>query len=69
MQQLLTHANPTHTEPKMSAPKLEHHCGSWIVVSRATGKPVLETFSKTVADAINTQRYEVLTALQYLSKI
>ena len=50
----------------MSAPELERHCGSWIVVSRATGKPVLETFERRTADAINTDKYEVLTALQWL---
>ena len=53
----------------MTTPNLEHHCGSWIVVDRATGKPVLETYSKKVADAINTELYQVLTALQYLIRI
>lgn len=41
-------------------------CGSWIVVSKATGLPVLETFSETVADAINLDKYVVMTALQWL---
>lgn len=41
---------------------------SWIVVDRETGKPVLETFSKTTADAINRLRYEVLPALQWLQR-
>ena len=49
-------------------PELEHHCGSWIVVSRVTGKPVLETFSKAVAEAVNQEGYEVLTALQWLCR-
>lgn len=48
------------------APTLEHHCGSWIIISKATGQPVLETFSEAIADAINTERYTVLTALQWL---
>lgn len=50
----------------MSIPTLEHHCGSWIVVSRANGAAVLETFSQSVAEKVNQDRYEVLTALQYL---
>jgi hypothetical protein len=51
------------------APPLEHHCGSWIIVSKATGLPVLETFSEVVADAINTEKYVVLTALQWLVRL
>ena len=53
----------------MTIPELEHHCGSWIVVDRSTGKAVLETFERKTAKAINQKRYEVLTALQYLSRI
>lgn len=49
-------------------PGLEHHCGSWIIVSRETGKPVLETFNKGTAAAINQDMYEVLTALQWLCR-
>jgi hypothetical protein len=41
---------------------------SWIIVSRETGKPVLETYSAKVARAINTDRYEVLTALDWLRR-
>lgn len=40
----------------------------WIIVSRETGKPVLETFSGRVAGAVDTARYEVLTALQWLQR-
>lgn len=47
-------------------PELEPHCGSWIVVSRETGKPVLETFVRKTAEAINQDRYQVVTALQWL---
>ncbi len=49
-------------------PELPHGCGSWIVVSRETGKPVLETFERRTADAINTEKYEVLTALAWLQR-
>lgn len=49
-------------------PELEPHCGSWVVVSRVTGKPVLETFSRRTAEAINQVAYEVLTAAQWLGR-
>jgi len=49
-------------------PALEHHCGSWIAVDRSTGKPVLETFERGTAERINQDRYEVLTAAQWLAQ-
>ncbi len=42
--------------------------GSWIVVSRETGNPVLETFHKRTADAVNLAKYEVLTAHEWLAR-
>jgi len=54
----------------MSAiPDLEPNCGSWIVVRRATGEAVLETYSRQVAEAINQDRYEVVTALSWLQSL
>lgn len=41
-------------------------CNSWIVVDRATGRPVLETYNRATASAINQARYEVLTAYAWL---
>ena len=41
---------------------------SWIIVSRATGQPVLETFSSRTAAAVDRARYEVLPALQWLQR-
>jgi hypothetical protein len=49
-------------------PELEPHCGSWVVVDRETGESVLETFSKRLAESINQNRYEVVTALQWLHR-
>lgn len=49
-------------------PNLERHCGSWIVVCRATGTPVFETFSRATAERVNQSRYEVLTAAQWLTR-
>ena len=40
--------------------------GSWIIVSKATGRAVLETFSQAVADAVNREKYEVWSAYEYL---
>lgn len=42
---------------------------SWVVVSLATGKPVLETFSRKVASNINTGKYWVVPILEYLGSI
>lgn len=53
----------------MSAiPDLEAHCGSWVAVCRASGVPVVETFSRAVAESIDQSRYEVLTAAQWLAR-
>lgn len=49
-----------------TVPPLEPHCGSWVIVQRSTGRPVLETFKRQTAEAINQDAYEVLTAEQWL---
>lgn len=51
-----------------TTPELEERCGSWVIVDRAGGKPVLETFSKSVASAVNQDKYEVLTAAQWFGR-
>ena len=50
-------------------PELEHHCGSWIISRKSDGKSVLETFSREIAEKINTEKYTIETALQYLCRI
>lgn len=47
-------------------PPLEPHCGSWIIVRRATGEPVLETFERTTAERVNQTAYAVFTAARWL---
>jgi len=42
---------------------------SWIIVNRETGKPVFETWQHSVAQKINTIKYEALTAYDYLCKL
>jgi hypothetical protein len=54
------------TDNLFQIPCLESDCGSWIVVSRDTGEPIMETFSQRVAEAIDQNKYEVLTARQWL---
>lgn len=47
-------------------PALEHHCRTWVVVDRATGKPALETSNRKLVERVNQDRYDVLTAVQWL---
>ena len=49
-----------------SIPPLEPHCHSWVIVARDNGQPVLETYERKTAEAVNQDRYEVITALQWL---
>ena len=43
--------------------------GSWVIVNRLTGEAILETFSEEVTKAINTKKYQVLTAYDYLCRL
>jgi len=54
-------------EPQ-KAPPLRRHEGSWVVVKKGTLEPVLETFEQKTADAINREKYDVLTAGDYLGR-
>ena len=42
---------------------------SWIIVSKETGKPVCETFSKKVAETASRVAYDVYTAKEWLEKL
>ena len=55
--------------PTALVPELEPHCGSWIVVSRDSGAPVFETFTRSMAERVNQTKYEVLTAAQWLGRL
>ena len=52
-----------------NVPELEHNCNSWIVTRKSDGVAILETFERTVAEAINQEKYEVWTALSYLQNL
>jgi len=43
--------------------------GSWVICDRQTGSAVFETFRRCVAEAINTDRYEVVPIGEYLARI
>ena len=47
---------------------LDDGSGSWIIVSRETGGAVFETFNETVANAVNLDKYRVLTAYEWLAE-
>ena len=40
--------------------------GSWIIVDKATGKPVIELFSPANVAQVNTEKYQVYTAEEWL---
>jgi hypothetical protein len=50
-------------------PILPAGCNSWVIVDRATGEAVLETWSRDVAALVNVDRYEVRTALDHLQRL
>jgi len=52
----------------MTIPSLPHGCGSWIVVRKGSLDAVYETWSRSVAEKVNADRYQVLTALDYLQR-
>lgn len=54
----------------MPAPKLEPHCGSWVIVQKTTRDVVREIWSQPLADRIadTEPNFEVLTAAQWLSE-
>ena len=44
-------------------------CGSWIVVSIATGEAVVELFSAQATQHVNRDKYRVACAYQYLTEL
>jgi len=52
----------------MTVPSLPQGCGSWIVVRKGTLDAVYETWSRSVAEKVNADRFQVLTALDYLQR-
>jgi hypothetical protein len=52
----------------MKAPPLPPYCNSWVIVSRETGRPVMETTSRRIVERINGDRYEVMSAVDFLHR-
>jgi hypothetical protein len=42
---------------------------SWVIVSKATGKAICETYSQRFAAAINRDKYDVVPAGEWLGKL
>jgi len=42
---------------------------SWVIVNRATGAAVFETFNENTAKAINEKLYHAVPALEYLQQL
>ncbi len=42
---------------------------SWIIVNKATGAAVFETFNENTARAVNTRLYEAVPVLLYLQRL
>jgi hypothetical protein len=55
----------------MTIPPLPRHCGSWIIVNRATGVAICETYDRRLILewAEDDQTIEVLTSLEYLQRV
>lgn len=42
---------------------------SWIIREKASKKVIAETFSPALAEAVNTEKYEVIPILEYLQSL
>lgn len=40
--------------------------GSWVIVDKATGKPVIELYNARNVARVNTDKYQVYTAEEWL---
>lgn len=41
---------------------------SWVIVEKGTLNAIFETFNKSLADKVNTEKYTVLTSYEYLTQ-
>lgn len=39
---------------------------SWIIINKATGNAVLETFNRSYAEAVNIEKYRAVPVQEYL---
>ena len=43
--------------------------GSWVIIEKATGEAVFETFNESITKTINIERYRVIPILEYLQSL
>lgn len=53
----------------MNTIPLEHGCNSWVITRLGTGEVICETFNKSLAEAVNQDKYRIETSGQYLRRI
>lgn len=39
---------------------------SWVIINKATGNAVMETFNRRYAEAVNNEKYQAVPVLEYL---
>jgi hypothetical protein len=42
---------------------------SWVIVDKSTNKAIFETFSKSITDKINVEKYQAVPILEYLQNL
>ena len=42
---------------------------SWVIINKATGFAIFETFNENTAKAVNTRLYEAVPILEYLQSL
>ncbi|MNE14257.1 hypothetical protein D3C81_1720140 [compost metagenome] len=50
-------------------PDLPHHCNSWIVIEKATGKAVCETWNREYLKCFDSDKVEIKTAADHLASL
>ncbi len=50
-------------------PDLPHHCNSWVVIERATGKAICETSNRDYLKCFDPDKAEIKTAADHLSSL
>ena len=56
---------PLENSPTQS---LSRH-NSWVIISKETKQPILETWDWKVVEAVNTNKYEAIPILKYLASL
>lgn len=42
---------------------------SWVIIENVTGNAILETYSESIANKINTEKYTAMPVMEYLCKL